>query len=88
VAASEKMFALVGLFVTLGMFCGYLYYQYLLSLGEKDEVADKVRKEMTIKLIQDGRISLRGAVRDELMQYEAAIGAPLSGNGKGRAKLL
>ncbi len=45
VAASEKTFALVGLFVTLGMFFGYLYYQYLLSISKDDEVANTVQRE-------------------------------------------
>jgi len=75
VAASEKTFALVGLFVTLAMFFGYLYYQYLLSLGENDEVAEKVRTVMMIKTIEDGRITLRGAVHFELLQCEKALGA-------------
>jgi len=150
VAASEKTFALVGLFVTLGMFFGYLYYQYLLSISKDDEVADKVRckrrerrvslrslcvcmapieaflycshtnkfetfpyifffarvyacltlpcmvsrnlsltfillqpspkvrTEMMIKTIEDGRITLRGAVHYELLQYEATLKSPLA----------
>jgi hypothetical protein len=38
VARGERWFALAGLLVTLGLFTGYLLYQWLQSLEENDEV--------------------------------------------------
>jgi hypothetical protein len=69
VAKGEKNFALAGLFVTIGLFLGYLYYQWKLSLSEGDEVAERRKTEMIIKRIESGKVSIRGALYFELLQY-------------------
>ena len=43
VAEGEKGFALFGFVVTLGMFFGYLYYQWKLSLDSNDDVGPPAR---------------------------------------------
>jgi len=69
VAKGEKTFALVGLFITIFLFLGYLFYQWKLSLSDNDEVAERRKTEMIIKQIEAGHVSIRGALYFELLQY-------------------
>jgi Ca2+/Na+ antiporter len=69
VAKGEKTFALIGLFITIFLFLGYLYYQWKLSLDDNDEVAERRKTEMIIKQIERNKVSIRGALYFELLQY-------------------
>lgn len=68
-AKGEKNFALAGLFITIFLFFGYIYYQWQLSLSDGDEVAERRKTEMIIKRIESGKVSIRGALYFELLQY-------------------
>lgn len=67
VAAGEKLFAAIGFFVCIGLFVGYIAYQYYQSEKEQHDVAEMKRQESTISLIRAGQLSLKGALYYEIM---------------------
>ncbi len=57
------------------MFAGYIYYQWRLSEGDKDEVAEFKHAQAVISNIEAGHVTLRGALYYELLDAEAKLAA-------------
>ncbi len=78
-AEGEHPWAGTGCIVCFLFFCGYLYYQYVIS--ESDEVTNK-RLEKTRKLIQDKKITLTGVLISEMNLANNKNDSPSNLEGK------
>lgn len=57
ISANEYPFAMAGLIICFILFCGYLYYQFIVS-QEPESMQSKLREDFLTKAISDGRVKL------------------------------
>lgn len=70
VGINEKPYALIAMLSSIGMFFGYLYYEYLKS---NEELAADKRLEQIVEKIKIGEITLRGVVLAELRANDIVV---------------
>lgn len=91
VAAGERPWALAGAVMCFVLFAGYMRYQAMSGASEEDAVCLERRSSVTQMHIGRGDISLRGALKHEmlsLLQQEGALRGEAAALKGGRSKAL